>query len=310
MAGLNALVSKISGSDDVEDHIAVACESLKRIHKDKPKERQFLSGAHLQLIFEHLLPLPEFQKPLPRYKKHYESVKELVKKIAGDDNPETMISFLTSQFPTLSNREISWSSIFAQVEHLASNVSSRTYSFEMKKLLDKFTNDEAAAFFYKMYPEVVGKEILNHPVLLDLKKLCNHIAGLRRRKESNEHLLNFRRSIISCLVSSFNTKQLRKAGWEVAKKIYKSCKRKRDEMEEFLDIDPTTKAGRKPIAKELKDEIEKLWMDNSRAAAKTLVTNPYNRAQRRPGRRLLRPARHIIIASDIYRERRASYGTI
>ena len=81
-------------------------------------------------------------------------------------------------------------------------------------------------------------------------------------------------------------------------------------MEQFLNIDPSTKAGRKPIETKLKEEIESLWLDNSRVAAKSFVTNPNNRAQRRPGRRLVKPARHIILDSDLYQEGRASYGTI
>ena len=40
------------------------------------------------------------------------------------------------------------------------------------------------------------------------------------------------------------------------------------------------------------------------------MTNPDDRRQRRPGRRLLKPARHIIIDSELYKEERVSYGTI
>ena len=310
IAGLNALIVKISGCNDVEDHIELVCESLQSIHKGKPKDEQFLSIAHLQLFIEYLNALPKFTKPLLKYKKHYEAFKEVVKKIAGGDEIATMISFLNSQFPFLSAKDLSWSSIFDQLENLACNMSSRSYFLRMKKLLDKFTNDESVEFFHEMYPETLETKIFNHPILLDLKKLCNHIAELRSQRKSTEHLLNFRRSVISCLVSSCQKKQLRKAGWEVEKKLYKSCKRKRNDEEKFLDIDPVTKAGRKSIDKELKDEIERLWLSNSRAAAKTMVTNPENRSERRPGRRLSKPAIHIIVSSDIYKEKRASYGTI
>ena len=71
-----------------------------------------------------------------------------------------------------------------------------------------------------------------------------------------------------------------------------------------------TKAGRKPIDQELKDENGQLCLDNSRCAAKSMVTNPANRAERKPGRRLVMPARHIIIRSDIFKKERVSYGTI
>ena len=310
LAGLSALIIKISGSNKVEDHIEVTCESLHSIHKGKPRNEQFLSTAHLHIFFEYLCPLPKFRKPQQKYRRDYEAFKEVLRKVAGDDDPVTMTSFLKSQFPSLAHRELSWSSIFAQLDNLSGIISSASYSSKMKKLLDKFTNDGAVEFFHEMYPGTVDTEIVNHPVLVDLKTLCNHVSGLRRQKKSTRHLLNFRRSVISCLVSSFKAKQLRKAGWEVDKKLYKSCKRKRVDMELFFDIDPITKAGRKSIAKELKDEIESLWFNNSRVAAKSLVTNPDNRAERKPGRRLSRPARHIIISSDIYKEGRASYGTI
>ena len=48
---------------------------------------------------------------------------------------------------------------------------------------------------------------------------------------------------------------------------------------EFLEVDPMTKEGRKLIDQELKDEIGQLWLDNSRCAAKSMVTNPANRAR-------------------------------
>ena len=150
LACLSASISKISGSTDVEDHIDVTCECLLSIHKGKPNEKHFLSTAHLDLFFEYLSPLPKFTKPLLRYRRHYEAFQEFVKKVAGDDDPVTITSFLKSQFPTLGTRELSWGSIFVQLEQLPGNRSSRSYLLKMKKLLDKFTNDEAVAFFRKM----------------------------------------------------------------------------------------------------------------------------------------------------------------
>ena len=87
--------------------------------------------------------------------------------------------------------------------------------------------------------------------------------------------------MLSCVVPTYSKKQLRKAGQKLEKKLYKSCKRKRENNEDFLDLDPKTKAGRKPIEKVLRDEIELLWQNNSREAAKCPVTNPENRAQGR-----------------------------
>ena len=88
--------------------------------------------------------------------------------------------------------------------------------------------------------------------------LCNHILKLRRQRRSNAHLLNFRRSIIACLVSTHTKRQLREAGWEVDRKLYKSCKRKREDEDEFLKVDPESASGRKEISNELKTEIVKL----------------------------------------------------
>ena len=83
----------------------------------------------------------------------------------------------------------------------------------MKKLLNKFTNDHAVDFFNKMYQsELIDEHFLSHKVMIDLKTLCNHVADLRRLKKSNAHILNFRRNVISCLVSSFDIHQLRSTG--------------------------------------------------------------------------------------------------
>ena len=124
------------------------------------------------------------------------------------------------------------------------------------------------------------------------------------------HILNFRRSILSCFVSTFEIKQLRKAGWRISTTLWERCKRKRESDETFLDVDPVTKSGRKAVDASLKQEIEKLWIDNSREGENCYVTNPENRNKRVIGRRPTKPARHIIIESKLYKEKRASYGTI
>ena len=277
---------------------------------NKPKAEQFLSGSHIPVILKHLNPLPKFEKPVSRNQKQYDAVKEVVKKVAGSDEPKILGKFLRSQFQSLHPRKPTWKFIFEQVEKLTSQVSCRSYTFEIKRFLNKFTDGRAVDFIQNQYPGSKDTDMLRHKVMQDLKLLCNHIRDLRHRKKSNEHLLNFRRSVLSCLVTSFSPKQLRKDGWEVSNKLYERCKRKRENDVEFFEVDPMTKAGRKPIDQGLKDEIGQLWLDNSRCAAKCMVTNPANRAERKPGRRLVMPARHIIIGSDIFKEERASYGTI
>lgn len=309
LGSLCELIRKISQSEMVEDHIKLMCESLAKIQMTNPNAEQFLSGSHIPVLFEYLKPLPKFVKLVPRYQSHYDAAEEVVKKVAGSDEPKILKKFLKAQFKFLFPRA-SWKQIFEQIGELKSQVSSRSYTFEMKKLLNKFTHGHAVDFIENKYPKLKDTDILSSKVMQDLKLLCNHIEALWRQKKSNDHLLNFRRSIISCLVTSFSTTQLAEDGWKVNKNLYKRCKRKREDDVKFLDIDPETKAGRKPIDKKLQDEIGQLWLDNSRCAAKCMVTNPSNRAERKPGRRLIMPARHIIIRSDIFQEERASYGTI
>ena len=73
-------------------------------------------------------------------------------------------------------------------------------------------------------------------------KLCNNIVELRSKKESIEEILNFGRSVVSCLVSSFEMTGLRKAGEKITKPLRERCKRKREDDEVF-QVDPFTKAG-------------------------------------------------------------------
>ena len=205
-------MGKISQSEKVEEHIELICDCLKGIHKKKPNPQWFLSGAHLKLFYKHLRPLNKFVKLLPMYKDQYEAVKEFVHKIAGGEEPQIVSSFLRSLFPSLRARKLSWSLIFEEVDQLAIEVSSTSSSYLMKKLLDRFTNGKAIEFFCNMYAEVAETQILNHEVSQDLKKLCNHVVELRKQRKSNEHLLNFRRNVVSCFVPTFNLKQLVKAG--------------------------------------------------------------------------------------------------
>ena len=95
---LSAMIRKITRSDDVGDQIEVAFESLERSHIGKSKDGQFLSGADLQSVFEYLVPLPKFKSPLAKYKRYYEAVKELIKKIAGDDDPARLKIYCNLNF--------------------------------------------------------------------------------------------------------------------------------------------------------------------------------------------------------------------
>ena len=131
----------------VEDHIKLTCESLAKLHKSKPRyAQQYLSASHIPLALEHLKRLPKFKHPLPKHQPHYEAVKDVVTKIAGSDKPKIVTNFLRSQFPSLRAREASCKSIFDQADQVSSNITSSTYTYEMKKLLDKFTRNQAADF--------------------------------------------------------------------------------------------------------------------------------------------------------------------
>ena len=213
------LIRKISKSETVDDHIEIVAESLNSIHKGKPKAEQFLSAAHLSLFYKYLTPVPKFEKLLPMYQEQYDAVKGFVKHLAGCNYPKTLSCFLRSQFPCLASREISWNTIFAYVDTLANSTESLTYKYEMKKLIDKFTNGQAIEFFMKMYPEVAEIDILDHQILQDLKVLCNHIANLGKKKSSNYHLQNFRRSVLACFVSTHQKTQLQRAGWNIEQKL-------------------------------------------------------------------------------------------
>ena len=149
MAGLSALISKISNSEEVDDHIQIMCECLERKHLRKPKPKQFLSTAHLKQFSNYLTPISKFSQPLAKHSEHYEAVKEIVKKTVGSYNPEDVSRFLRSQFTCLRDRKASWLSIFNNADHLTER-SSRSFSFEMKKLVEKFTSGKAVEFFHKM----------------------------------------------------------------------------------------------------------------------------------------------------------------
>ena len=92
----------------MKDHIRVICESLIGTHKSKSNGQKFLSsGNHIQMFLKHLGALPKFTHPLQKHKSYYVAVKELVKKVAGDDDPETVSGFLKSQFQSVSTKGIS-----------------------------------------------------------------------------------------------------------------------------------------------------------------------------------------------------------
>ena len=80
MASLSALISKISNSEEVEDHIQIMSESLEKKHLGKQKPNQFLSTAHLKQFSNYLTPISQFSTPLPKHNEHYEAVKESSKR--------------------------------------------------------------------------------------------------------------------------------------------------------------------------------------------------------------------------------------
>jgi len=128
----------------------------------------------------------------------------------------------------------------------------------MKKLIERFVGDNEDQFLKTNYPELFNFDKLSSPAMQDMKRLCNQILDLKTEKRSNLHILNFRRSILSCFVSTFEINQLRKAGWRISTVLWERCKRKRENDETFLDVDPVTKSGRKAVDASLKQEIEKL----------------------------------------------------
>ena len=214
---LEALIKKIAQSDAVEDHIELTSMCLVSIHKQKPMPASFLTARHLPLYFQHLRDLPAFTEPIQKYKDHYTAAKQLVIKIAGSEDAKILSIFLKSIFPRA--LKYSWKTIFEDVDKLKSRPSLKRYGYSLQKLFHKFTGGSMEEFFLTNFPKVCKKSELLRPLAQDLMKLCNHIVDVRNKRESNEHILNFRRSIVSCFVSSFEMTDLRKAGWKVTKPL-------------------------------------------------------------------------------------------
>ena len=201
---LEALIKKIAQSDAVEDHIELTSMCLVSIHKQKPMPASFLTARHLPLYFEHLSALPAFTEPKQSHKDHYAAVKQLVVKIAGAEDGKTLSTFLKSIFPRALRN--SWKTIFDDVDILKSGPSFKRYGHQLLKLIRKFTGENMEDYFVNNFPNVFTKCELSRPSAQDLMKLCNNIVDLRNRNESSEHILNFRRSVVSCFVSSLRLK--------------------------------------------------------------------------------------------------------
>ena len=128
----------------------------------------------------------------------------------------------------------SWKTIFDDVDILKSGPCFKRYGHQLLKLIRKFTGENMEEYFVKNFPKVFTKSELSRPSAQDLMKLCNNIVDLRNRNESNEHILNFRRSVVSCFVSSFEIKDMRKAGWKLNKPPWERYNRKRQDDEAFF----------------------------------------------------------------------------
>ena len=222
------------------------------MHKREPKENQFLSIGDLRLFKDHLIPLKKFSTPKPEFEDQYDAIKILAHKLAGSTDPETVGRFLRSQFPQLN--DITWNSIFDQSTVLAPSPQGEDFYEKMSIVLKKFAGDDIVEFLTSKF-EVFS---LSCPVFQDLMSICNHIIELRRRQESNEHLGNFRKCILSCLTRSFKLAELINAGWDLTFNIWKASQRNRDDEKSFYDVDPCSKAGNKPISEALAKEIGQL----------------------------------------------------
>ena len=85
--------------------------------------------------------------------------------------------------------------------------------------------------------------------------------------------------------------------------------RKRQREKSFDDLTPV-KRGRFEISEELKQKIKQVWISNSRPAAKLMVCNPQNRNDRRPGRRLCKPALQIMLQCPLVNTKYRQSGEI
>lgn len=249
---LDILITKLAGSNILEDQIILISDRLKVIHKKNPKEARFLNLHHLRLLESYLIPLPKFKKPKAEFQDQYDSIKIVAKKLAGTDDPETICCFLRSQFPQL----ISWNSIFEHTDALEACPQRADFPIKMKALLQKFSGDGTVDFLIANFK--VSTSTLSSQFLQDLMAINNHISALRRQKESNEHLKNFKKCIVSCLTRSFSFRKVVEAGWDVTFWFWKACERNRNDETSFYDIDPASNAGRKPITEALANEIGQL----------------------------------------------------
>ena len=250
---LDALLRKLTGGNDVKDHIILIADRLKQMHKKKPKDQQFLSLGALRLFEEHLIPLATFSARKPEFEDEYDAINILAQKLAGSTDPETVCRFLRTQFPQLN---LTWNAIFDQSAVLEPRPEEEDFPEKMKSLLNKFAGDHIVEFLTSNLE--VFAATLSSPVLQDLMSINNHIAELRRQRESNVHLKNFRRCILSCLTRSFKFTDLINAGWDLTFHMWKTIGRNRDDEKSFYDIDPASKAGNKPISEALANEIGQL----------------------------------------------------
>ena len=249
---LDILLTKLTGSNRLEDHIILIADRLKHIHKMNPAKARFLSLNHLGLFADYLIPLTKFTTPKPEFQAQYDTIKVLAEKLAGTNDPETICRFLRTQFPQL----ITWDTVFEQTEVLEASPERPDFPEKMKALLKKFAGDSLIEFLLTNFE--VFASTLSSPLLQDLMSINNHIVSLRRRKESNEHLKNFRKCILSCLTRPFNFSELIEAGWDISFWFWKACEENRDDEKSFYDFDPASNAGKKRISEALANEIGQL----------------------------------------------------
>ena len=99
-----------------------------------------------------------------------------------------------------------------------------------------------------------------------------------------------------------------KAGWKFKTNRFTTAwKRQREGC--FTDLRPK-KRGRISISEDLKKQIEEYWIENSRAGANLMVTNPNNRKEKRIGLRLTIPALQVMLQCPLVRTKLKPDGVI
>ena len=251
----------------------------------------------------------EDQNKTERYK--YPIIKKLVNKLCGYSNKaggrgslRTQTDFLRSRFPK--SFEFTWTELLNPKNWNKLNEGAKKTRLrltdKMKALVDKFTGGESQSFFKANWQELK----FGTPIFTRLKTLANALEDSVKNKTCTREIAHLYTNLLACIVTEDTSDknytkftEFKQEGWKFGKTRF-SAARKRQREENFTDLEPA-KRGRVCISEDLQKKIVDEWIDNCRPAAKSMVTNPNNRAEKRPMLRLIMPKLHIMLKCPFVR---------